>query len=310
MSSVWSARGRATSSIQWQGSLIDLAALASEAPSGREQEDCLVVPAQRVLSFSTQSWLRPFSDFTAGDPYVIREFSEHLRVQAEHIFDAQETTWRMNEEAGRLLADSVFGKFQPALQITGSQKELVLAGPRASMPLPYMVWSAGQREFVPLWLALSWLLASGASSRKQRREWVVIEEPEMGLHPKAVAAVLFVILELLHRGYRVCLSTHSTHVLDLIWALRVFRTTKAPPEALLEIFGVRRSEKSLRMAKRVLAKDTSVYYFDDEKRETLDMSSLNLDDDNPKIHTWGKLMEFSGQVGETIAKHVSSAEGR
>ena len=42
----------------------------------------------------------------------------------------------------------------------------------------------------------------------------------MGLHPRAVSGVLLMVLELLRRGYRVCLSTHSTQVLEFAWALR------------------------------------------------------------------------------------------
>lgn len=229
MSSVWNSKGHSKSQLQWQEQPVDLDALVGERQSGKDHEQCFVVPAQRVLAFSSQSWLRPFSDFRAGDPYVIRAFSEHLRLQAETISDNGKRIWRLDDDAYNLLRNSVFGKFELAVQTMGSQKELVLTGTRSKKPLPFMVWSAGQREFVPLLLALLWLLPAGTSIRRQRCGWVLIEEPEMGLHPKAIAAVLFFILELLGRGYRVCLSTHSTHVLDLVWALQVFRRTNAPP---------------------------------------------------------------------------------
>jgi predicted ATPase len=161
-----------------------------------------------------------------------------------------------------------------------------------------------------LWLALIWLLPSSSSFHKQKCSWVVIEEPEMGLHPKAVAAVLYAILELLSRGYQVCLSTHSTHVLDLVWALQIFRTTKAPPEAILEVFGVRRSRNSLRLAKTVLEKEMAVFYFDDESRRTRDISSLSLDDADPQVHSWGKLTEFTTHLGDMIAKLVSEGSNK
>src|SRR5579863_6351526 len=87
MSSVWTQRGNSKSGIQWQGQAVHLDSLAAEKQPGKEHEQCFIVPAQRVLAFSSQSWLRPFSDFRAGDPFVIRAFSEHLRLQAEDIFD-------------------------------------------------------------------------------------------------------------------------------------------------------------------------------------------------------------------------------
>ncbi|MDE3196324.1 MAG: ATP-binding protein, partial [Acidobacteriota bacterium] len=214
-----------------------MSAIAAAKDRDRRRENCFVVPAQRVLAFSTQSWLRPFSDFRAGDPYVVRTFSEHLRVLADTFLDSRKPIGRLDEDAWGLLRDSMFGRFEPFVQSAGAQKELVLKRPGSKSGLPFMVWSAGQREFVPLLLALMWLMPAGRTAPKRRCDWVVIEEPETGLHPRAIAAVLFAILGLLSRGYRVCVSTHSTHVLDLVWALNVFRKTHAHPEALLRIFG-------------------------------------------------------------------------
>ena len=241
---------------------------------------------------------------------MIRAFSEHLRQQAEAISGARKRIWHLDGEAYKLLQDSIFGKYELAVQTTGSQKELLLTGTRSTKPLPFMVWSAGQREFVPLLLALIWLLPATASLEKQPCNWVLIEEPEMGLHPKAIAAVLFVILELLGRGYRVCVSTHSTHVLDLVWALQVFRKTKAPPEALFNVFGVPRRKHSLELARTVLEKEAAVFYFDDESRETRNISSLDPDAADPTVQSWGKLMEFTSQIGEIVARQVSGEPGK
>ncbi|MDQ2948487.1 MAG: ATP-binding protein [Acidobacteriota bacterium] len=309
MSSVWRSRGKAKSWLRWREELVHLDAIVAEKQPGTNYEQCFVIPAQRVLAFSSQSWLRPFSDFRAGDPFVIRAFSEHLRLHAEPIFETGKDIWRLDDEAYSLLQNSIFGKFDLTVQTTGVQKELVLSSGRSGKPLPFMVWSAGQREFVPLLLALIWLLPARSSLRKQRCNWVLIEEPEMGLHPKAIAAVLFVILELLGRGYRVCLSTHSTHVLDLVWALQVFRKTKARPEALLSIFGVPPRKHSLQLARTVLEKEAAVFYFDDESRETQNISSLSPDDDDPTVYNWGKLTEFTTQVGDIIAQQVAQELG-
>lgn len=306
MSSVWNTRGNAKSWIQWQGRPVHLDAIAAGKEPGSDREQCFVIPAQRVLAFSSQSWLRPFSDFGAGDPYVIRAFSESLRHQVEAIFDSRKPFWRLGEEAYDLIQKSVFGRFDLGVQTSGNQKELVLTKPRSRRGLPFMVWSAGQREFVPLLLALIWLLPASSSFRKQSCTWVLIEEPEMGLHPKATAAVLFVILELLERGYRVCLSTHSTHVLDLVWALNVFRRMHAPPQALLDIFDVPHRKHSMAFAKSVLEKETAVFYFDDQSHETRDISTLDPDDADPIVQSWGKLTTFASQVGDMIAEQVAS----
>ena len=40
-------------------------------------------------------------------------------------------------------------------------------------------------------------MPSGKTQKKDNIDWVVIEEPEMGLHPKAISALLLIFLELL-----------------------------------------------------------------------------------------------------------------
>lgn len=64
--------------------------------------------------------------------------------------------------------------------------------------IPFMAWSAGQKEFMPLLLAIYCL--SGPPTQvidKESYNWVIIEEPEMGLHPQAVLSVLLEIIELI-----------------------------------------------------------------------------------------------------------------
>jgi len=305
MSGVWSAKGASKSWVRWQDQEQHIDAMAAARQSGRDREHCFFVPAQRVLAFSSQGWLRPFSDFRAGDPYVVRAFSDHLRVQSEKIFDTRKRIWHLDRDASALLQDSVFGRFEIGVQTSSGQKELVLRSPRSRRPLPFMVWSAGQREFIPLWLALIWLLPASNPLQKQRQNWIIIEEPEMGLHPKAITAVLFALLELLDRGYRVCLSTHSTHVLDLVWALQVFRKTQAPAEALLDLFGVQHRPDTRRLACNVMDKESSVYYFDATSRETRDISSLDPNDTNDEVNSWGGMTQFTTQIGEIIARQVA-----
>lgn len=306
MSSAWSGKVKHKSCISWRGEDISLDAIAAGIQRGSNDEQCFIVPAQRVLTFSSQSWFRPFSDFRTGDPYVIRAFSEHLRRHTEEMFALRGGAFGLDPDSQDLLQEAIFGKYHVGVELSRAEKELVLAGSSRNKPLPFMVWSAGQREFVPLMLALMWLLPKSKSKPKQDVNWVVIEEPEAGLHPKAISAVLFVILQLLVRGYRVCLSTHSTHVLDLVWALQVFRQTKAKPQALLELFGVEPTPRMVAMAKTVLAKEAAVFYFDDESRETQDISRLDPGDTDRNVSSWGKLLDFSSHVGEVVARQVAN----
>jgi predicted ATP-dependent endonuclease of OLD family len=61
-------------------------------------------------------------------------------------------------------------------------------------------------------------------SKHKDINWVIVEEPEAGLHPQAVSAVLLGVMELLVRGYKVILSTHSSHILDFVWGWKMLQS--------------------------------------------------------------------------------------
>jgi hypothetical protein len=214
---------------------------------------------------------------------------------------------RLKREYRDLLAAHVFGGFSLRLDAHGAQKRLVLRQDSGAADIPFMVWSAGQREFVPLLLGMYWLMPPAKISLRDRLEWVVIEEPEMGLHPQGISVVLLPLLELLSRGYRVCVSTHSPHVLDVVWALRAIRSRQAPAERILEIFQAKRTPQMKKMAEHVFGKSTRVYFFDRESGSTRDISNLDPASEDEMEAGWGGLTSFSGRVGEVVSSVVNEA---
>jgi hypothetical protein len=218
---------------------------------------------------------------------------------------------RLKSELRKALDNAVFHGFSLKLdRMGGVQKRLVLQG--MGEMLPFMVWSAGQREFIPLLLGLYWLCPSAKIARRDTTEWVVIEELEMGLHPEAISAVMLTVLELLLRGYRVVLSTHSPHVLDVVWGLRTIKQYRAAPDKVIDMFGLRRHDSEMRkIANAAIKKEYRVFYFDRSSRTSghivRDISTLDPGADNPKEASWGGLTEFSGRVGEVVADIVSSS---
>jgi hypothetical protein len=154
-----------------------------------------------------------------------------------------------------------------------------------------------------------WLLPPTKVSRRQDVEWVVIEEPEAGLHPNAISAVLLLILDLLARGYRVCLSTHSPHVLDVVWALKVIREHQAPSVRILDLFNARKTDPMKELADEVFGKIARVYYFDQKTGRTHDISGLDPGSEEASEAGWGGLSEFSGHVADVVAK-VINAQGK
>jgi hypothetical protein len=275
-----------------------------------KEESLFYIPAQRVLALR-DGWPRPFTDYNPGDPFAVREFSEKLRLLMEQEFRLVSQLFpqfkRLKREFRDALQRTVFAGFGLTIDKYRSQKRLVLGGQNTT--LPYMVWSAGQREFVPLLLGFYWLLPPARGKRRASLEWVVIEELEMGLHPLAIEVTLLLVLDLLARGYKVCLSTHSAHVLEFVWALRVFQEYHAQPEALLELFNTRKSPQMLKLSKNVLEKIAKVYYFEPETGQTRDISNLDPGSSAAFEAGWGGLSEFSGRVADVVARVVANQAG-
>jgi len=301
---------RQNSSMAWRGDEISLDALVCSRKKAGEERS-FFIPAQRVLTLSREGWLRPFTDYRPGDPFSVRDFSEKLRVLMESGLGRGEAVYpqprRLKSEIRELLSRNLFSDFQLELEKNGPQKRLVLTDPAHARKLPFMVWSAGQREFVPLLLGLYWLLPPTKVKRRGSIQWVIIEELEMGLHPEAIETMLVIVLDLLWRGYRVCLSTHSPHVLDLVWALRNLREHNADPKDVLKMLGVRPAPTTLKLGEAALTKSAKVYYFDRDSRATRDISNLDPGSDERFEAGWGGLTELSNRVAETVAEVASRA---
>ena len=168
----------------------------------KKKESLFLIPAHRVLTLR-EGWPRAFMDYTSGYPYVVRQFSEHLRRLMETgLGTGKDAIFPQAGRMNKILRDgiekSIFGDAQVRLDtsLNDLPRRIVLDvanGPR----LPLMAWSAGQREFLPLLLGLYWLMPSGRATKRKDVDWVVIEEPEIGLHAQAISFLLLVFLELL-----------------------------------------------------------------------------------------------------------------
>lgn len=307
MSSIWR---EGESRLAVNGGLVHLEDLVKR--QRKTKESLFFIPAQRVLTLG-RGWPRTFSDYSPGDPFVVRDFSEKIRrlmelglARAESLFPQ---TRRLKAQERALLQESVFAGFALEVDKYGAQKRLVLRTSPDAPPLPFMVWSAGQREFVPLLLGFYWLLPPTKSARRGNVRWVIIEELEMGLHPQAISVVLLLVLDLLSRDYRVCLSTHSPHVLDLVWALSVIQNHDADQKFLLELLGVKPTQQMKTLATAVLKKEIRVYYFDGSTHETRNISELDPGNDDPGVAGWGGLTDFSGRAADVVADVISQSNG-
>jgi hypothetical protein len=307
MSGIWKEK---KSSVCVDDDEVDLRALCKADGRRNKDEHVFFIPAQRVMSLR-DGLSRPFTDYRSGDPFALREFSEklHQLVQNEfgrspHLFPQEN---RLKAALRDAVAQHIFGGFDLKTDVEKFQRRIVLSQPNSGKALPYLVWSAGQREFVPLLLGFYWLMPPSKVSTRDKLEWVVIEELEMGLHPNAISAVLSLVLELLARGYRVCLSTHSPHVLDVVWALQFLKVHGGTASDVLSLFSLKTDPGMRKLAEAALGKTYKVHYFGRDGH-VKDISQLDPGSDDAVEAGWGGLTEFSGRIGEVVAKVANREE--
>jgi len=308
MASIW-AEGTSRLRIGRRRDPIDLGTYARAGWSKKPQQ-LFYIPAQRVISLR-DGMTRPFNEYRAGDPFVLRDFSEKLHdlLQNEIGQDAEvfPRERRLAADLRKPLIEHIFGDFGLHTDASERQGRLVL-NHNAGHPLSYLVWSAGQREFVPLLLGLYWLMPPSATQRREHLEWAVIEEPETGLHPSGIGAVVNLVMELRLRGYRVCLSTHSPHVLDIIWALRFLQENNGQVRDALDLFGLNSTPKTQSLTNAALGSDLKTHYFA-RAAAVRDISALDPGSDDGAESGWGGLTGFSGKVGDVVSKVASRLYG-
>lgn len=280
--------------------------MAAESRGRDGEEAVYFVPAHRTLTIS-EGWPRRIPRSQSDAPYVARRFAEQLLelmntrlAGATKLFPQPR---RLKAAFRKSIDEAVFHGGLLRLETQGMRRQFVID--HGEQQFPFMAWTAGQREFITLLLGLYHLLTAGQVTKRPDIEWVVIEEPEMGLHPKAIVSVMGLVFELLHRGYKVVLSTHSPVVLDILWAVNRLRRSAHGSAHLCDVFEMSHSVDVLGTMSSALTKDVSVVHLrhgKDQKVESVDISALSPGAEDAAEAGWGGLTGFSGHVASVVAK--------
>lgn len=254
-----------------------------------------------------------FGTFNFGDPYALRAFSDAVHDLIQNEFAAKGELFpapnRLNAILRQPISEQLFGRTSLIVDESEFTKRLALRVPRQKKPLSFLSWSAGQREFTPMLMGLYWLCTvtqkrKSGSNARETIDWVVIEEPEMGLHPNGIQAVLLLMLELLRRGYRVVVSTHSPVVLEMVWALQEFKKLRADEIHVRKLFDLPAAPYAKELAVTALNKDYRVYFFD-RNGHSHDISRLDPAAEQIDESEWGELVGFTSKVNAEIAHAVN-----
>lgn len=274
----------------------------------QKTEQLFYIPAQRILSISDG---RPknFMEFDVATPYVLRSFSETLRLYLQGgignavIFPAGK---RLKEALLTSFDENIFHGGKIVMEEIAGLRKLKMRIDSAS--IPFMTWSAGQKEFMPLLLAFYYLSSGdGQLMKRNEHKYVVIEEPEMGLHPQAIKSVILEILDLIHNGMKVIVSTHSTTLLDFAWAFNIIKKSSRDNkvDAFYEMFDIAKDASNEHLFDSLLEKKISTVYFSRAGKyvTSTDISSLDAGNDNLDVSEWGGLSRFASKAAEIVFKY-------
>lgn len=304
MNGIW----RKDTTIHFDGVLIDKKYFAPKPKDLKDTDEVLFyIPAQRILSIADG---RPkyFTEFDESTPYVLRHFSETLRQLLQNGLSKEGAIFpqsqRLKEPLRASFNESIFHDGKVIIDDTSGQKKLKMD--IDGMRLPFMTWSAGQKEFMPLLLSFYWLCPPSKISQRDKIQYVVIEEPEMGLHPEAIKSVLLQVMDLINRGYKVIISTHSPVLLEFAWAVEILKNNKATDKSLSELFDIKAPSKPLKEIFTNVLKNKTIktYYFDRTNNavSVKDISSLDAGSDDSAIAEWGGLSSFASRATDIISK--------
>jgi energy-coupling factor transporter ATP-binding protein EcfA2 len=299
MSNIWNA----DTEITVDGSAVEPTSLLDVEPNNSVDTEVFYIPAQRVVTV-LNGWPRPFSDF-GWEPFVLKTFSESLRIfmeigKGEFLFRSTK-----NSPVRDKLYRSVFQIGDLEIDVSDFRKRFVLNIDGNKIPISG--WSAGQREFMPLWMGINSLFISKNGVRPSERI-LIVEEPEMGLHPQAIVQVILELLKLIRFcGFKVVVSTHSPVFLEFAWAFQLLKRSGAPEDAMYELFNIKKSAPTKRLFTNIMKKTINAYYFNRGAENVVvkDISSMDAGSDDEAVSEWGGLSSFASRSGSIVSKYAA-----
>lgn len=304
MSAAW----RTGSTVALDGKPLSLATW-TKGLKKKDRGRVFFIPAHRALLLA-EGWPAPFIKLNADTPVVARLFSQNLYQrfsgrQAAPLFPVSRI---LKEEYRDRIDEAIFHGGRVELEKEGLRYRLRLAYGDAH--LPFMTWTAGQREFTPLLLGLYHALPPRKAKKLSDVDWIVIEEPEMGLHPQAIAVFMLLVLDLLWRGYRVVISTHSPLILDAVWAIRQLKAHSARWQLLSSAFGVGNSRAVKTVMQHALTREYRVFFMHHSGGvvNSQDISGLDPASPDSAEAEWGGLSGFSSRFADAVRQAVNESE--
>lgn len=156
------------------------------------------------------------------------------------------------------------------------QNEIIFQ-PSEDVNLEMQVASSMVKELAPLYLCLRYLV--------EPNELLIIDEPEMNLHPSAQVEIIEFLAMLVNAGIKILITTHSPYIVDHLSNL-IKATQYEDKESIKERFYLDRTDAF------VAQENVSVYLFEDD-------TAKNILEENGRID-WGTFADVSDDISHIL----------
>lgn len=156
------------------------------------------------------------------------------------------------------------------------QNEIIFQ-PSEDVNLEMQVASSMVKELAPLYLCLRYLV--------EPNELLIIDEPEMNLHPAAQVEIIEFLAMLVNAGIKILITTHSPYIVDHLSNL-IKATQYEDKESIKERFYLDRTDAF------IAQENVSVYLFEDD-------TAKNILEENGRID-WGTFADVSDDISHIL----------
>ncbi|MCS7062541.1 MAG: hypothetical protein NZM04_00585 [Methylacidiphilales bacterium] len=239
-------------------------------------------------------------------------YVEFLKNKLVHCIPPKKNSALLNIEGmhrsmKNKIANNILDGFRLNLKRAGDEIKINLID-KDNVPLSGFAWTIAQRQFVPILISIKDLLDQKNVSGLNPDKLIIIEEIEMGLHPKDIVTSMFLIFDLVARGYRVILASNSPTVMDCIFAVYRLSQYNAGDDLFCKLFDLYNKDESKRIFARLreLSSNFRAYYFDKLSGMVKDISSLDPASPDEAVSTFGYTVD--GRVGNLIARAYANRQ--
>jgi len=250
------------------------------------------IPAQRSVTVSDGRF-KFFNEYEKETPFVVKEFSDCLRsivVDRDDFITTDNFLKGIYHDGEIYLDTESFEQSKIRMRVNNAD-------------VPYSSWSMGQKEFSPLHIFYQ--------NKRSLSDYIIIEEPELGLHPQAIIEFLKYafqnivwVLEL-EKKNKLIISTHSDTIIQFVWALSNIAHISDKDKyinAVMKMLNADTEDADLQNNLEYLFNhrdNIKTYFFKDGVSK--DISSLDAWSDDPDVVEWGGLTSFASRVGDIVA---------